>query len=525
MTMRSRLATIVSELRRRHVVKAVLIYAITAWIVVQVAATVAPLLNLPSWSATLVLFIAILGFPLMLVMAWVYDVTPSGVVATPAATDTITVPEPTAEPRSIAVLPFVDMSPAGDQQHFGDGIAEEILNVLARLPHLRVAARTSAFAFKGKSEDVRRIGEQLGVATVLEGSVRAAGNRIRITTQLIDVSNGYHLWSERYDRELGDVFAIQDEIAQSIVRALDLKISGEQRPRAQAITADMEAYDYYLRGRSYLAQTTKRSLEQAREMFSAAVARDAGFAAAYASAAEAASQLFLYWDPDPSNLVAAREFAERAIALAPDLPQVHVAHGEVLSLMKRYDDAARKFDAALQLDPVSFDALYHYGRSRWAAGDLLGAVKYLERAAEVRPEDYNAVSLLPPLYRALGRGDAEQAALVESLARVQRSLELNPDDARALYKGAYVLVMFGQRERGLEWAERAIAMDPGDAGTWYNVACLYARMGERDAALEKLEKAVKLGFAHREWILNDGDFLALRSDRRFVALLDNMTTA
>jgi adenylate cyclase len=152
-------------------------------------------------------------------------------------------------------------------------------------------------------------------------------------------------------------------------------------------------------------------------------------------------------------------------------------------------------------------------------------VKYLERAAEARPEDYNAVSLLSSLYHALGKADAVQASLVETLERVQRGLELNPDDPRALYKGAFVLVMRDQKERGLEWAERAIAIDPEDAGTWYNVACLYARMGEPDAALEKLEKAVKLGFAHREWILNDGDFLALRSDRRFVALLDNMTTA
>ena len=277
--MPARFTNLIAELRRRRVFKAALLYAITAWVVVQVASTVAPLLHLPLWTATLVLLLALLGFPLMLVVAWLYDFTPAGVVATKSA------PAKAApvSAQSIAVLPFVDMSAQGDQQHFGDGIAEEILNVLARLPHLRVAARTSAFAFRGRNEDVRRIGEQLDVANVLEGSVRAAGNRIRITAQLIDVANGFHLWSERFDRELGDVFAIQDEIAQAIVSALDLRIGGNQRPRLEAVTSNMQAYEEYLRGRTHLMRMTRRDVDESRAMFRAAIARDPDFAAAYAS--------------------------------------------------------------------------------------------------------------------------------------------------------------------------------------------------------------------------------------------------
>lgn len=513
-------ANFVSELRRRRVFKSALIYAITAWVVIQVAATVTPLLSLPGWVPTLVLVLAILGLPLMLVMSWVYDATPAGLVSTPGEAKRAA--EPKAAPRSIAVLPFVDMSAQHDQEYFSDGIAEEILNVLAKLPHLRVAARTSAFAFKGKSEDVRRIGEQLGVGTVLEGSVRLAGNRIRITAQLISVADGYHLWSERYDREMGDVFAIQDEIAQNIVRALDLAIGGEAKLETQSTTSDIKAYDFYLRGRHYMQQLGRQTLAQAREMFLQAAACDPEYAVAYAGAAEASAMLYLYAEATASNLKAAEEYAERALSLAPDLAQVHAVRGHVLSLQKDYENAARQFEAALKLDPVSFDAHYYYARSRWAAGDLATAEPHFKRAAEVRPEDYQSLSLLASIYVGQGRKEEEIATLRAAYERVQRHLALNPNDVRALYMGAGALSRLGQEERAIEWADRAIAIDPKDAGTWYNVACLYARLGKTNQALDRLCKAVELGFAHREWMTHDNDLVSLRDDARFQALLDGM---
>jgi adenylate cyclase len=514
--MANRFKQFIAELRRRRVFKSALIYVIAAWVVVQVAVTIAPLLTLPVWVPQLVLVLAALGFPLFIIIAWIYDVTPGGLVET--------APAQRASAQSIAVLPFVDMSPNNDQGHFSDGIAEEILNVLARLPHLRVAARTSAFAFKGKNEDVRRIGEQLGVANVLEGSVRVAGNRIRITAQLIDVSNGYHHWSERYDREMGDVFAIQDDIANAIVRALDLTIGGGIQLRPRAVTSNMEAYDVYLRGRSLMNQMTRNEVTQARVMFREAIARDPAFAAAYGSAAEAASLFYLYWESTPENLADARANAERALALAPEQSQPHRAQAVVLSLLKQFDAAAREFERAIELDPAVGDAYYHYGRSRWAAGDMAGAEKLFRRAAELNPDDTNPWVLLTSIYEASGQEEEARDAHVQNLRRAERALVLNPNQPRLLYQAAGSAVTLGQRERGIQLAELATQLDPADAGTWYNVGCLYSRMGESDLALQKLAKSVELGFRHREWILNDNDWANVREDPRFVEMMEGLKT-
>lgn len=520
------LTRFIEELRRRRVFKAALLYAITAWVIVEVAATTFPLLQLPNWTPTLILVIAILGFPLMLIMSWVYDATPHGLVETErpaelpvAATAPATTP---VEARSIAVLPFVDMSPEHDQEHFSDGIAEEILNALAKLGHLRVAARTSAFAFKGRNEDVRRIGEQLGVATVLEGSIRTAGERIRITAQLISVADGYHLWSDRYDRQLGDIFAIQDEIATSIVNAMNLKIGGPVQVSPEAPTYDIRAYDYYLRGRSYMNKLRRATVTEARAMFRQAIEVDSTYARAYAGVAEASVMLYMYWERNDANLAMAEEFSARALQMAPDLAEAHVAHGYALSLRKEYDAAAREFETALRIEPTSYDAHYLYARSAWAAGELATSEKHFKGASEVRPEDFQALALLATVYRSIGNQAAASAADAIAFERIQRHLALNPDDGRALYMGANRLVAMGDETRAIEWLERASAIDPEDAATRYNVACAYANLGMTERSLDELEAAIDLGFAHREWIMNDGDLASHRQNPRYLAILDRL---
>jgi adenylate cyclase len=529
-----RFKAIIEELRRRRVFKASLIYAITAWIIIQVAATSFPLLNLPEWTVTLVLVLVILGFPLMLILAWVYDSTPHGLVQTPAqparpiahsASETPATPAASTakQPHSIAVLPFVDMSPERDQEHFSDGIAEEILNVLAKLEHLRVAARTSAFAFKGRNEDVRRIGEELGVATVLEGSVRKSGEYLRITAQLINVADGYHLWSDRYDRQIGDVFAIQDEIATSIVDAMNLKIGRSvQLSGSDAAPTDINAYDYYLRGRMYLHRMRRATVRDARAMFEKAIEMDPQYARAYAGVADASCLLYNYWERDEANLAAAELFSKRALELAPNLADARVARGLALSLRKEFDAAAREFEVAIGLDPMSYDAHYLYARSAWAQGDLQTAEKQFKRAAEVRPEDYQALALLASVYRALGKNIEGHITDANAFERIQRHLALNPDDARALYLGANRLIALSERERGIEWLERAMKIDPEDAVTRYNVACSYANLAMDDRAFDALEAAIDLGWAHREWLMNDGDWARHREHPRYLAILDRL---
>ena len=421
--------------------------------------------------------------------------------------------------KSIAVLPFVNMSADPENEYFTDGIAEEIINALTKVQALRVASRTSAFAFKGKSEDIGEIGRKLKVTTVLEGSVRKAGNKLRVTAQLVNVADGYHLWSERYDRQLEDVFAIQDEIAGNIVRALRVVLSDEEkRAIEQAPTTDIEAYDYYLRGRQFFHQFRRTGIQFARRMFERAMEADPDYAPAYAGAADCCSFLYMYWDASKANLEGADAYSRKALELAPGLAEAHASRGFAVSLSRQYDQARREFETAIRLNPKLYEAHYLYARACFQEGKLEEAVQHYEDASRVQPEDYQALLLMPAPLTGLGRKAEAQAALRRGLRVAEKHLELNPDDARALCLGAGGLVQIGERERGLEWARRAFGIDPDDSGVLYNVACVYALVGQIDDAIRCLEKAIQNGFGHREWLENDSDLNSLRSDPRFEAL-------
>ncbi len=243
--------------------------------------------------------------------------TAAGVQITPPHVATVVTASQKAV-RSIAVLPFADMSSAKDQDYFCEGIAEEIINALTKIDALQVASRSSAFAFKGKNQDIRQVGEQLNVATIMEGSVRKAGNRLRITAQLIKVADGYHLWSERYDRDLEDVFAVQDEIAASIVKALRVVLTDEEkRAIERPHTDNVEAYEFYLRGRQFFYQFREKGLQFARRMFSRAIEIDPGYARAYAGIADCSSQLYKYWDASAANLEQAESASRKASGAGP----------------------------------------------------------------------------------------------------------------------------------------------------------------------------------------------------------------
>jgi serine/threonine protein kinase/Flp pilus assembly protein TadD len=422
--------------------------------------------------------------------------------------------------HSIAVLPFVDMSSAKDQDYFCEGIAEEIINALTKLDALQVASRSSAFAFKGKNQDIRQVGEQLNVATVMEGSVRKAGNRLRITAQLIKVTDGYHLWSERYDRDLEDVFAVQDEIAANIVRALRVVLTEEQRRAIERPhTGNVEAYEFYLRGRQYFYQFREKGLQFARRMFSRAIEIDPSYARAYAGIADCSSQLYKYWDASNANLEQAESASRKALELAPDLAEAHAARGFALTLGGNHEEANREFETAIQLDPKLYEGYLYYANGRFAEGKLAEAARLFERAAAVRTEDYQAHALAGLCYTGLGHAPDARAAFERAVRAAERHLELNPDDPRALYLGAIALCRLGQVERGLEWGDRALALDPEDAGVLYNVACLNAVGGRSERALDLLEHGVESGFGHKEWIEHDPDLVSLHAAPRYQALL------
>ncbi len=427
--------------------------------------------------------------------------------------------KPTAA-ASIAVLPFVNMSSDKENEYFSDGLAEELINALTKVEGLRVASRPSAFAFKNKNEDVRKIGEQLHVGTVLVGSVRKAGNRLRIAAQLVSVADDSQLWSETYNRQLEDVFAIQDEITQHIVKALRVMLTDkEKRAIEQAPAANVQAYEYYLRGRQFFHQLRRKSLEFARQMFARAIAIDPGYARAYAGLADCHSYLYTHWDASAVNLQDADKASRKALELDPDLAEAHTARGFALSLSKQYEEAHAEFETAIRQNPNLFEAYYLYARASFTHGKLVEAARLYEQASRVRPDDYQAPFVVAPIYIALGRNTEAEAADRRGLQVAERHLELHPEDVRALYLGAQALCRLGERLRSLEWAGRALAMDPEEPVTLYNIACVYSLQGQSEEAMDCLEKAIKHGFVHKGWIEHDSDLNSLRNHPRFQALL------
>lgn len=297
----SDLSAYFEELKRRKVVRVAIAYIVGSWLLMQVADATFEPLNLPQWSTTMVLWLLILGFPVAVILAWALEVTPEGIRRTKKRRKPVNVNKQAngqAEP-SIAVLPFVDMSPEKDQDHFCEGMAEEIINSLARIEGVQVASRTASFQFKDTSMDIDSIGERLNVNTVLEGSVRKAGEHLRVTAQLINVGDGYHIWSEGFDRELKDVFGIQKEIAENVAKAFKLSLgtgSAADEAAGQQPTQNMEAYEFYLRGRRHFYQFSDQGWKKAREEFSRAIDLDPDYALAYAGLADCFSFIYMYAD-------------------------------------------------------------------------------------------------------------------------------------------------------------------------------------------------------------------------------------
>ena len=421
--------------------------------------------------------------------------------------------------RSIAVLPFSNLSADREQEYFCDGIAEEIINALTKVKGLRVVARTSTLAFKESKEDVWEIGRKLHVETLLEGSVRRSADQLRISVQLIDVASGYHLWSERYDRKIQDIFLIQDEIAQNAVRALQLILSeNELQTLLKSSTTDSTAYDYYLRGRRFYHQGRRKSYQYARQMFVKATEIDPEYALAYAGIADCCSMLVhFYGESGDVHLEEADQASRRALELDPELAQAHSARGFTLWLMGRFDEAKAEFETAMQMDPGQGQIAYLYGRACFQRGEFAQAARLFEEACKGQ-EHHEACFFAAQAHAAMGKTEESLKAYRLALRAVEKHVELNPDDARAFTMGAVSLCRLGERQTGLEWAERAVSIDPDDAGIQYNVACLFALEGEHSRAIDSLEAAVKAGFAHKDWVEKDPDLDSLRNDPRFKAL-------
>jgi non-specific serine/threonine protein kinase len=427
-------------------------------------------------------------------------------------------------PRSIAVLPFADMSPARDQDFFCDGMAEELIGALNRIEGLRVASRTSSFRFRG-AVDLREVGAALGVDTVLEGSVRKAGDKLRISVDLVNVEDGYARLSQTFDRQLEDVFAIQQEIAAAVAGELRGALSESERRALAPPEANVEAYELYLRGRQFFSQYKERGMLFALGLFERTIEVDPAYAPAFAGIADCCSFLYANAGREGEHLARALEASSTALELDPRLASAHTARAVALSLDGRVEEADAAFERALELDSRFFDAEYFYARHCFTHGKAEAAIEHYRRAFALRPEDYQSPLLAAQIYEDLGRDEEATAARRDGIRAAERHLRLNPDDSRALYMAANGMVASGETERGLEWAGRARELEPGDSMVLYNLACIYSMAGAVDDAIGCLEAALAHGFANRLWLERDSNLDNVRREARFSALLESLSQA
>ncbi len=426
------------------------------------------------------------------------------------------------ERPSIVVLPFNNMSGDPEQEYFSDGITEDIITDLSKVSGLFVVARNTAFTYKGKPVKVQQVGQELAVAFILEGSVRKAGSRVRVTGQLISSKDGGHVWAERYDRDLTDIFAIQDEITHAIVEELKVKLlPQEKKSIGQTPTDNVEAYTYYLRGRQFMQRHSKSNYQLARRMFAKAVELDPLYARAYAGIADCDSFLFLHYHLDV-GIDSILATSAKALALENGLAEAHASRGLALSLGQRYEEAMAEFEKAIALDPNSFEGHYFYARACFGQGKLERAAVLFERAADNKPDDYQSLILSIQIYESLGRDRDKESAARKGVERAERELTLHPENPRPAYLGAAALATLGEKDRAKEWVSRALAIDPDDVLTQYNSACVYSVLGDIERAFDLLERLLPHAGheLRRGWIKHDSSLDPLRSHPRYQKILE-----
>ena len=425
----------------------------------------------------------------------------------------------------VCVLPFSNMSGDAEQEYFSDGISEDIITDLSKISALSVIARNTAFGLKGKELDVKAVARQLGVSHMLEGSVRKAGTRVRITAQLIDGGTGAHIWAERYDRDLDDIFAIQDEISKAIVGALKLKLlPKEKKAIEQRGTTSSEAYNLYLMARQHWISgndgDSKRD-EVVVRICSQATALDPEYARAWALMALAQSELRFRHDKPVDALAA----AQRALALDPELPEALCVKARYLADEEgRYDEALRQIEIALQLDPESWEVNKEAARLIFRQGRIGEAIPYFEKAASLMESDYNSTGLLVTCYHGLRDKEGVRRSAEKTFARAEKAVTQDQSNGAALGYGTVSLAALGEADRAKEWSRRALLIDPDNLTMRYNLACGFAtHLRDADAALEVL-----LPYADRfnamlvTHFAVDPDMDAIRDDPRFQAMLAQM---
>jgi serine/threonine protein kinase/Tfp pilus assembly protein PilF len=424
---------------------------------------------------------------------------------------------PLAKKKTVAVLYFENLSGAKEDEYFRDGMTEDIITELSKIARLQIFPRSEMLAFRDKPVTAPQVGEKLGAMYVLEGSIRRAGNRLRITTQLVESSTRHSVWAERYDRQMEDVFAVQEEISLSIAKALEITLSPqEEKVIARKPTDNPQAYDFFLRGRNYLRQ---RQFEYSLAMYEEAVKLDAKFALAYAGMAHVWGGMHEFRTPNPEFIEKGLEACAMASNLAPDLPEVISARARIHYAQQHFDDAVRLAKRAIERQSDSEGAHDVLARSYFASGRDEEAAQLAESAMEILGNDYNALIPLINSLERLGRiADAERLRNREREVLVEQ-LQRFPDDVRARILLACDLAILGQNDEAVQHIKIAVAMRPTDANILYNAACAYGQLRMKSEALSVFRRCVEAGYHNALWATKDPDLGILHDDPEFQKLV------
>lgn len=492
----NRLIRFWQELKRRKVIHVIVLYATAAFVIIELVNNVFEPLHLPEWTPTMVVIVLVIGFPFAVLFSWIFDVSSRGITKTESI-GAINGEEKHTEKsedgkkfeNSIAVLPFEDMSPLKDQEYFCDGITEEIINVLAHVGSLKVIARTSSFIFKNKREDIREIGKKLGVATVVEGSIRKADKKLRITAQLIKVADGSHVWSEKFDREIDDIFAIQDEISLAIVENLKTNLlKSEKKAILKHHTENAELYNLFLLGRFYTNKRSSESLDKAINYFEEAIGIDPEFALAYAGLSEAYNLCALGYSALPSTetFPKAKEAALKAIELDEDLAEAHTS----LAFVKQYfefdwREVEHEWGKAITLNPGYAPARQWYGEFLFMHRRWNESYKEIIKALELDPLSYIIRNELGWFYH-------YQDKIDKAIEEYKKVIEMAPDYAVVYFNMGTAYVIKGAFDVAIEYAKKSVELSGGSPFMKAGLAYAYAQSGRKDLAIEIRDEMIKL---------------------------------
>ena len=429
----------------------------------------------------------------------------------------------TAE-KSIAVLYFENLSGVKEDEYFRDGITEDIITELSKIKGLKIFPRPTVLAYRDKPVTPQQVGRELNTAYVLGGSLRRAGSRLRINAQLMDARTDFPLWSERYDREMKDIFDVQDEIARKIAEALRITLTPQEREALAAKpTENLQAYDLYLRGKSYARRLNRQDLEFAFQMFENAVALDPHFALAYAANANACAQRYYWYGRDQVWMERAMEASQKAIALSPELPEVQVGQGWILYAATRYDEVVQRARQAIERKPDCEGAYYLLGRALFAAGRYQEVADIVDAALQACGEDYNVYVPIMNALGALGKDESLRNVRQRRIPALENHLREVPEDARArIHLGAEYAHM-DRLDDAVRETNFAIALRPNDATVLYNAACGFCLMKKRGEALDTLRKAWDVGFKDADWARRDPDLALIHGDPEFDRLFPEST--